>query len=340
MTTLRQVHANQRNAQKSTGPRTDEGKERSRANALKDGLTGAGVVLTVPQQTRVDERIRAWRADVEPAGVQGEEALKQLAVSLVRMEQCQVEEDEHTADLARRAAECWDDDRRLDAERLGARLSSKPALISRQLVVTAAGCLWLLDRWTMLRRALRPGDDGQPRPWTEAQEGLALDLLGIDPVLRIKGTRPWVMADVESATALVEREIARLERRAAGLARLDERERLAALQGIPVGAATESGPGRAIGRLRRLDAAAFRKFLWAIKQLRDNAPTPEADAPKPAPAPASPQVTPRVEKRTHRDTGSSLPPLPIMPSSASRPAGPIVARGNFLPISVGAGPGR
>jgi hypothetical protein len=343
MTTLRQIHANQQNFQKSTGPKTEEGKASARANSLKDGLTGAGVVLTSSQRTRVDERMQALRAELELAGVRDEATLKQIAVSLVRMDQCQAEEDEHTADLIRRAEECWDDDRRLDAETLGARLSSKPALVSRKLVVTAYGCLWLLERWKMLGRALLPGDDGKVRTWTPAQESLALDLLGIDPVLRIEGRRPWQMVELGSAFALVQREVARLEdtyvRR---LDRLDEQERQAALRGIPVGAAAESGPGRAIWRLRRLDAAAFRKFLWATRQLGKNASTPQAKAETEAKAKAKAEAlaAPPVEKRTQCDTGSSLPPLPIVPATVSRPAGPIKALGTFLPISAGVSPGR
>ena len=38
MATERQIEANQRNAQLSTGPRTDEGKAQSRANAIKHGM--------------------------------------------------------------------------------------------------------------------------------------------------------------------------------------------------------------------------------------------------------------------------------------------------------------
>ena len=42
----RQLRANRANAQKSTGPRTEAGKQRSRLNGLRHGLTGQVSIMT------------------------------------------------------------------------------------------------------------------------------------------------------------------------------------------------------------------------------------------------------------------------------------------------------
>ena len=44
MTSLKQIEANRRNAQNSTGPRTEAGKKRSSRNAVRHGLTAETVI--------------------------------------------------------------------------------------------------------------------------------------------------------------------------------------------------------------------------------------------------------------------------------------------------------
>ncbi len=44
MTSFRQIEANRRNARKSMGPTSEEGKQRSRCNAVRHGLTAETVI--------------------------------------------------------------------------------------------------------------------------------------------------------------------------------------------------------------------------------------------------------------------------------------------------------
>jgi hypothetical protein len=60
MTSFRQIEANRRNALRSTGPKTDEGKRQSRRNALRHGLTAETVIEGLEDR----EDYRAFEAAV------------------------------------------------------------------------------------------------------------------------------------------------------------------------------------------------------------------------------------------------------------------------------------
>ena len=68
------TRANRQNALKSTGPRTPEGKERSRRNAFKHGLTGQGVALPEEDQAEITRRFTDLQVEAEAAERPGPDA--------------------------------------------------------------------------------------------------------------------------------------------------------------------------------------------------------------------------------------------------------------------------
>ena len=69
MTTQKQIDANRRNAQSSTGPTTAAGKAASSANAISHGLTAAGDVLLQDESVDAFEELqRDMLADLAPQG--------------------------------------------------------------------------------------------------------------------------------------------------------------------------------------------------------------------------------------------------------------------------------
>ncbi len=66
MTTEKQIAANRRNAQKSTGPKTEQGKHRSRQNAFRHGLTAQTIIRFVENADEYTELDALIIADYEP----------------------------------------------------------------------------------------------------------------------------------------------------------------------------------------------------------------------------------------------------------------------------------
>ena len=60
------LEANRRNAQKSTGPRTTEGKDKSKLNAVTHGLRAETLIVLNEDPQALDERREAWRASLLP----------------------------------------------------------------------------------------------------------------------------------------------------------------------------------------------------------------------------------------------------------------------------------
>ena len=85
MTSLRQIESNRRNAQKSTGPKTDDGKSRASRSAVRHGLTAETVMklLEDPDDYRTFEQ--AVTADYDAQTAVERELVLRLASLLWRL---------------------------------------------------------------------------------------------------------------------------------------------------------------------------------------------------------------------------------------------------------------
>ncbi len=208
-TVSKRVEANRRNAQHSTGPRTAEGKSRTRLNSLKHGMTAKVIVLLDGEDGELfHAKIAAWKDEFQPRS-EFEDELVERAVAcswqsdridraitaklneLVRFGR--LDRDEAEAD------EVEDQTRRLFWDprgpialyphwrgfRVTPRVSGpnslddpiNPARIVNRLENLAAGCRWLLDRWADLRGLLEQGLN-----WQAPDRLRAIRLLGRQPM--------------------------------------------------------------------------------------------------------------------------------------------------------------
>ena len=97
-----QIAANRANATRSTGPSTPEGKNASRANALKHGLT-ATKVLPEREAAEVERRTVAFVEELQPSGEVGVVLARHAARMSVRMERCAEHETAVLTEQVRRA---------------------------------------------------------------------------------------------------------------------------------------------------------------------------------------------------------------------------------------------
>ncbi len=245
------TRANRRNAEKSTGPNTDEGKERSRGNAMTHGLSGDGTVLARAEAERIAERLELWRPDYRIESPVDDWAFEQVVVNSVRMDACRAHEFSTREYEQIRARELWEIDKEAEAAVLGDRLARKPEVILKQLIQSKYGCLWMLERWGELGGVLEAG-----KAWNEDQMQRALDLLGAPRDARGEN-------DIDDPQWVVERQTARLQTLIADhLEAMDALERRAVEAGRPIGAS------KAVAAIRRYEAVCLKRLKEALNMLQ------------------------------------------------------------------------
>ena len=142
--------ANRKNARKSTGPRTAAGKARSRANALKHGLTGAGIALPGEDAALVAAELEAAQEDFAPTTRLGAKLIRRAAILSVRLDRCERHAQAADEHRIRHAVARFDATRNEQADRLLDAIEANPAPYRRALLATPEGVDRLSDALAML----------------------------------------------------------------------------------------------------------------------------------------------------------------------------------------------
>jgi hypothetical protein len=216
-TSPKQVAANRKNAQHSTGPRSAEGKDRSRKNALKHGL--CAMVLDVPGEDPAvfDTRLQDWNAELNPKGSSVSRYLVTMMTRhSINMDRCFSVQTAKLAQLARDALKDHDEAIAREVEDLllhltqtqrykevshGIGLKSdylkigpppQPGHAVRRLMTTAQGCQALFDEWELLKEAMI-----EPPTWDQADVIRLANLMGASTAARGEVCSPMGVATMD-----------------------------------------------------------------------------------------------------------------------------------------------
>ena len=280
------LEANRRNAAKSTGPKTSEGKEASSRNALKHGLTGGGVALTAEDFARVDAIAAGLHADFRPSTTYGRSMLDRAALMIGRLERSARHERALITGQIRDAGEAFDADRRALADDIFDGLAADPAAALAELLRSPEGIDRLIGEWSTIDLDVA---------WTPEQRA---------KVERMTG-QPGL--DQASVRAMIATEIRRLEaaRQALDLGPI-ARARAEALDLALFG----TSPGAILAR--RYEMATDRALHKAMKAFRDaEAAGPDAGNPEtPEPSASLGSFFP-AKAAEPRPTFEAPTPLPV-----------------------------
>ena len=203
--------SNRRNAARSTGPKTPEGKAASSKNALKHGLTATEVLLPNEDRDAYDARLQTWLDHDKPTDPGHVAAIERLVYTQTRLDRCTRHETETTRQRLLHAYDRFDADALAATYEVGRRLiddpfnraippspvpgdpppsttpapitinlpkqqrwiDDEPAVLLLQLQRSAQGVDWLLARWRELLHILN-----SELSWNYYYQNRAIRLLG------------------------------------------------------------------------------------------------------------------------------------------------------------------
>jgi hypothetical protein len=177
MTTPARVIANQQNCQKSTGPKTEQGKKRSSMNAVKHGMRAETVLLRTENTQAFQEHVDRWMNDWQPVSEAQRWFAERAAISAWRCNRCVREETERLNMRLNAALTAWDAKRKTYVDYWMAKLTSDPLKSIRMLQGVPEGVLRLIDVCKSLSQVLTT-----PELWIDAElhHEMIMNLFGLN----------------------------------------------------------------------------------------------------------------------------------------------------------------
>lgn len=157
------------------GPRTPEGKARSRRNALKHGLRAEECLLQELQDQR-DQRLQGLCDEIQPQTIAEQFYVGRAALAMARVEVAANTIEVEAEERAHTTLRTWKIKQRKQVRKIAQNLEHDPCGTVARLESTGFGIDWLSGRWIDLLEDLEAG-----RSWTPEQIDQALRLLGLDP---------------------------------------------------------------------------------------------------------------------------------------------------------------
>ena len=185
---------NAQNSLKSTGPKTDAGKQRSRQNAIRHGLCGA-IAMPNEDPLKAYERETEWNSFYKPQTPGAQHLVNECVRATLLSDRLGTYSDATVSgqiNKARHALECLREEVVEDARQFFVTDAEKAVRI---LSESAAGCTFMADRWQMLSdRFIERGH------WAYEDRGQAIWLCGVTmtPEFLLGDRRAWQISYFDS----------------------------------------------------------------------------------------------------------------------------------------------
>lgn len=154
MISEKQLLANRRNAVKSTGPRTEEGKARSRVNAARHGLAGAGIALPEGDRDKYARRLGKWSEQLGPRDDVEAYLVQSAALASVRLDRCMNGELALVDGKRCETIASWEQAQEVKRQAIIHEAQGQLHEALPELMAFSTGCEWLMFEWEIFRNDL------------------------------------------------------------------------------------------------------------------------------------------------------------------------------------------